>query len=398
MMKRISAVLLVIMFMISGCSHQLPMQPGLEAAATWTLVGDKVDSSMANHSPSLAFNQEGNPVVAFLQSCCNTDLYVKQWLNGQWRPLGRHLDVKRPKAAYRPSLAVDQLGRPVVAWHESAGASILSPPYDVYVKRWDGSAWVLLGGKLNVNTDRKFSSTYPSLAIDSPNRPVVAFTEGGNVYVKRWENESSWVLVGDALDVNVSNWAFLPHVAVDARDRIVVVWCEENELYNSNIYVKRWNGSRWVRLGTALDIDRSNNVSSPSLALSSDGVPYVAWTEINESNFLSVHVKRWDNTTWTSLGSSVNDIAAGQQGRSVSLTIRRFNKPVVTWEALTPLGNRALNVHRWNGSAWVGMGTRPVAYFHSSEVATTLDNVTMLAGAGLVTLQGQDALYVLRYE
>jgi hypothetical protein len=200
-MKRISAGLLIIIFMVSGCSRQVPVQTELRAAASWTLLGDKIHPNPYTCSPSLAFGLDGSPIVALQDDCvyANPNVYVRQWVNGQWKPLGSYLDIARGKSAFGPSLAVDRLGRPVVAWYEIDAADRNSS--DVYVKRWNGQTWVLLGGKLDINPARGYSALSPSLAIDSQNRPVVAWTENDNasnelsrnVYVKRWENENSWV-------------------------------------------------------------------------------------------------------------------------------------------------------------------------------------------------------------
>jgi hypothetical protein len=375
-MKRISVGLLVIIFMVSGCSRQVPPQTELEAtAATWTQVGGKVDpgiSGIYSRISSLAFTLDASPIVAVGKPTINSTgysfstVYVKRWVAGQWQTLGGHLDIQKSRPAGWADIAVDRLGRPVVAWMESTRAST-NAAYDVYVKRWDGQAWVLLGGKLEVNPATNYSTQYPSLAVDSQNRPVVAFSDSGNIYVKRWENESSWVQVGDALDIDVSKSVFFSSIAVDPSDRIVVAWSEPAEppsgsvVTGSNVYVKRWNGSRWVSLGTALDVDPINYASHPSLALSSGGRIFIAWEERKDIGSFSVrrevYVKRWDGTAWTLLGGALNTEL--EDGVGPSLATNGSDKVIVSWQ--TGLSYGSVHVDRWNGSDWVPVGNQPVA-------------------------------------
>jgi Bacterial Ig domain len=99
------------------------------------------------------------------------------------------LDVNPNQDADYPSLALDSNGNPVVAWSENDGTS-----YNIYVKRWDGTAWASVGsGFLDVNPN--LYAYEPSLVLDSSGNPVVAWYEndgtGGasyNIYVKRFND------------------------------------------------------------------------------------------------------------------------------------------------------------------------------------------------------------------
>jgi hypothetical protein len=62
---------------------------------------------------------------------------------------------------------------------------------NVYVKRWDGSAWASFGdGFLDANTNQ--NAFAPSMRLDSSGSPVVAWRESDgisfNIYVKRFNN------------------------------------------------------------------------------------------------------------------------------------------------------------------------------------------------------------------
>ena len=378
-MKPIYIVFLLTL-VLSACSRQTPDSIDIEPlAASWSNLGDKV-TPQDDFISSLDFNASGNPIVATQVldlghlGGSSFSVYVQQWQNGQWQRLGTHLDVQRRRNAFSPDIAVDKLGRSVVVWHEYGG---------IYVKRWEGTSWVLLGGKLDINPANISAGALPALAIDSQNRPIVVWQEherdnfnNYNLYVKRWENDSSWVQIGGTLDIDVTGIVNRPSLIIDPSDRIVVAWSESVNVqapWTYNLYVRRWNGSSWVRLGSALDINVARDSLRPSLALGSTGKLYIAWSEATvqaNSNVTAQHiyVKRWDgNGIWTQLGGAVS---AGVGGQSPSLVASGADTLMVSWTSwavgsLPPPTN--VHVKRWNGvDRWLSVGSQPVMVESSS--------------------------------
>lgn len=65
----------------------------------------------------------------------------------------------------------------------------------------------------------------------------------------------------------------------------------------SEIYVKRWSGSKWVEMGAGSasggGISQNNGVSGdPSLAIGPDGVPVVAWQD-NSGGNREIYARRY---------------------------------------------------------------------------------------------------------
>ena len=97
--------------------------------------------------------------------------------------------------ARTPAIALERgTSGVVVAWLETVGGV-----YHAFVKRWDGKAWVRLGGALN--RDKSFNSFDVALDLDKQNRPIVAWTERSNVsngkvsgpgkiYAARWDGKA----------------------------------------------------------------------------------------------------------------------------------------------------------------------------------------------------------------
>jgi hypothetical protein len=138
-----------------------------------------------------------------------------------------------------------------------------------------------------------------------------------------------------------------PSIAVDSLDRPVVAWADDSSGL-SNIYVRRWDGASWVELnGSATNSGISQAIthaSAPAIAVDNMGRPVVVWHDT------AVHLRRWNGSTWEELGGSGS--ASGMAlGAGQKLAIDPGGYPVVAWAA-----DREIRLLRWNGGAWVGQG------------------------------------------
>ena len=176
-------------------------------------------------------DKAGNVLATF-----NSSFAAPDWQQPGIQPL----DINLAKSAdiSSRSLVLDSSGKPVVAWTESDGTS-----YNIYVKRWDGTAWQQVGATfLDANPDQ--NAREPAIALDSSGKPVVAWTEtdgtSNNIYVKRWDG-TAWQQVGATfLDANTNQNAFSPSMALDSSGKPVVAW-RESDGTSTNVYVKRLN-------------------------------------------------------------------------------------------------------------------------------------------------------------
>jgi hypothetical protein len=140
----------------------------------------------------------------------------------------------------------------------------------------------------------------PALAIAPDGTPYVAWQDGpsgdSEIYVRRW-NGSTWeeVGAGSASDGGISDSpdkAVNPALAIAPDGMPYVAW-EDEASGDAEIYVRRWSGSSWeeVGAGSASGGGISNTVgwsASPSLAVDGNGTPYVAWSELGLPNQIFV--------------------------------------------------------------------------------------------------------------
>lgn len=230
------------------------------------------------------------------------------------------------------SLAADNLGNPVLAWQET---NIARTVYSIYVKRWTGTTWTRLGGALDMNVAA--NAEKPSLALDNAGNPVISWQEDvsnttRNVYVKRWTG-TTWVRLGGALNIKSTSRASDSSLALDSSGNPVVSWSEYDvDRQVTSLHVKRWTGTRWLRVGSgALNVNPSSFVIfASSLAVDSSGNPVVSWSEIAPAPSLSfnTYVKRWNGSSWVQLGETVNT-EPGWNAFHSSIAVDASGNPVV---------------------------------------------------------------------
>jgi len=282
----------------------------------WVQLGNQLDVSTEGDSswPCLAVDASGSPLVAWEES---RNIYAKRWNGTSWVQLGTALNVIPGVAVGNPSLALDAAGNPLVAWHEYGP----NGTYNVYIKRWNGNGWTLLGGALNTDTTK--DAMYPNLALDTSGNPVVAWVETvtpilARAYVKRWSG-TNWVQVGGPVDANNASWVSL---ALNASANPVVA------LVGADLRVKYWDGSSWVQLGGAVGSD----ATFARLSLDAGGYPVVAWTKALSATQRRVYVNRWNGTSWVQVGGGPLNINATQDALFPSLALDVTGQPVVAWQ------------------------------------------------------------------
>lgn len=300
-----------------------------------------------NSNPSLALDSSGNPVVAWSDSDGTVqNIYVKRLNKSGWVDVGKGGLSGSSAAgsdAFTPSLALDGTGNPVVAWQEFDGRS-----NNIYVQQWNGSSWQNVGA-IPLDTTLASHAFSPSLSLVNGSLNV-AWQEGSgglsdSLYVKRY-----WLNFGSALDTVISQDASRPSLKLQTDDAPVVAW-QEDVAGNSDVYVKRWTNNAWQAVGGALDITGSN-AYSPSLALQTNDVPVVAWSE-GDGCFqclYGIYVKRWTGTSWTQLGGNLSSVSGFEPSLASS-----GNSLAVAWSEQSTSGTDVY-VKQWDGGNWVQVG------------------------------------------
>lgn len=341
----------------------LAVSPWAELGVGSATGGGISATSTGSDDPAMALDAAGNPCVAWSEDLGGgvLEIYVKRWNGTAWAEVGAGSASGggisgQGRRSQRPSIAVDSQGRPVVAWT----LSTLTDD-EIHVRFWNGAAWVPYAAG-TVSETPAGSSRQPSIALDAADLPVVAWfdTASGNaeIYVRRWDG-LAWVEIGagSASGGGISNTAGpseTPSLALDSLGRPVVAWADRAGTFD--ILVRRWDGLAWVDVGASPSLSADSSIN-PSLALDASGRPGVAWQEFVGGNF-EIYYRAWDGLAWVELGGSANGGGlSGTAGYSqyASLAIDAGDRPWIAWADFAG-GFQEIYVLRWDGTAWIEAG------------------------------------------
>jgi len=329
------------------------------------------DNDGTSSAPSVAAAPGGALYVAWHDE--GDEIYMRRWNGNSWEEVGEGSATgggisDNDGISREPSIAIGLDGKPIVAWHDNSPGE---RNYEIYVRRWDGSAWVEVGtgsatgGGISSNAGY---STHPSLAIAPDGTPYVAWSDDSNrsgnpeIYVRRWDS-NHWVEVGtgSATGGGVSgsaDIAVFPSIAIAPDGTPYVAWATYAE-----IYVRRWDGSDWVEVGagsaTGGGISDSGGWSSaPATTIAPDGRPIVAWEDGNTGD-RQIYVRQWSGTHWHEMGSSsatdggISDTSTNSEFPSIAIT--PDGKPTIAW-CDGSSADRQIYVRRFHGGRWEEVG------------------------------------------
>jgi hypothetical protein len=246
---------------------------------------------------------------------------VNRFTGTAWARVGGDIPPSNPTAYAWDARVVVREDRPVLLWSEYLTPEMEGgPATSLHASAWDGTAWVSWG-------EQEEPALWPSLAIGAtgavaaswsgtdvgvallgplgferlvpPNsapftgttavavghdgRPLVAFgeyTPDGDlaVVVMAWTGEAWWQL-GEPLSAHTPAGPVTPALAVDGAGRPVVAWTEGAYYTARKLYVARFDGAAWQRLGGPLNVDPDHGVYRVALTTDALGAPVLAWAE-----------------------------------------------------------------------------------------------------------------------
>jgi len=348
--------------------------PYWQEVGTGSASGGGISSNSGNSEvPSLAIAPDGTPYVAWEDwSSGNGEVYVRRWDGSAWQEVGAGSASgggisNSAEDAYFPRVAVAPDGMPHVVWADDSNGN-----EEIYVRRWDGSVWQEIGagsangGGISNNSGR---SWYPGIVTAADGSVYVVWydqSSGSNqVYVLRWDGDT-WQSVGEGsatgsgISSSIGN-SFEPSVAIAPDGMPYVIW-RDNSVGNYEIYMRRWDGAVWSEVGpgSASGGGISNNDSlsvSCAMAIAPDGNPYAAWRDGESNN--DIFVRRWEGSAWQEIGTgsaSGGGISnnSGDSG-SPSVAIASDGTPYIAWHD-DDSGNDEIYILSWDGAAWRTVG------------------------------------------
>jgi len=270
-------------------------------------------------------------------------IFYRYWNGSAWTGKKRDIDKisdNTTEVAAWPDIAVSAQGTPYIVYTENELPVDVAP--EVRLKYWDGSNWI---GKTGASFDNLSNSLtwsmYPSMAING-NHLHVAWIEWESpqgayqILSTHWDGTKWRGFNADKPDqvVPPTN-AFLdsPDLALSRSGIPTIVW-EQNVGSNSVIKDAYWNGQSWVSYGSAPIVGTVTD-TQPVVAVATNDYPTVAWVRFAPGDN-SIFVKKWNGSKWVGLNgkepTKVND-TIGYFWKP-SLDLDSSGNPALTWEEL----------------------------------------------------------------
>ena len=399
-LARVLALAMLAFGAASGCGGS---QPGDEPASdgpatvakfaleaktgTWARLGGDLDPAPAEPAsqPSLTFDQQSRPVVAFSvhDSVADTDATaVLGWRGNRWIALGPKL------AGGGPSIAADSQDRIAVC----LGTTTQAGPF---AARWNGSTWAPLGGDVGVETGYKIGRyswpTCGGIVTDSSDVPIIAWSadvgsKANAVYGARWNRrQQRWQGLDPAIDSRATDAS----VDIDDQDRVYIASFTPGGSYagGATTRVWRWGGAGWKQLGADMP-----NTAGPVIAVRGNAAAFLA---LSDAAGATIHVKRWRAGAW-------QDLPSPGGGSNLALDFTPSGRPVLAYaDATAP---NLIPVKYFADGAWHELGAGIATTAGSSpSLAPTLDlGVDRRGRATVAWTQGDTAtgfaVAVARYD
>jgi hypothetical protein len=272
---------------------------GNEVSIEWNVSDGGVDA----WEPDVAIGPAGDPVVAWVEADATGGPD-----DGLWVATVSSLSCARSSILSRDNgggsyatdvrtvgIAANATTTYVAQWESDDDDQDLT---QLYVSSYAGSSFTSLGGAISQDYDYN-NLCVPSLAADAT-AVYIAYTEANDsdntkhVYVKRWSG-SAWELLGGG---PLSAFSAVDHYDSTNPDVLLidgtpyVAWAEEDQYDGPFVFVARWTESAWEVVGDKINVDISRAALDPSLAWAAgESRIYVAFEEM-VSGWPQIFVRR----------------------------------------------------------------------------------------------------------
>jgi hypothetical protein len=237
----------------------------------------------------------------------------------------------------------------------------------VRVYKWNGTIWEQRGTDIDGEAANDLSGYSVSLSSDGNILAVGAFynngnglTDNGHVRVYYWSG-SSWLRRGSDIDGEATDDNSGYSVSLSSDGTIVAIGAINNSSTNrGHVRVYKWNGSSWLQRGSDMDGEAANDLSGYSVSLSSDGNILAIGAPGNGSTDSGhVRVYYWSGSSWLRRGSDIDGEApSDNSGYSVSLSSDGNILAVGAYlnNGINGSDSGHVKVYKWNGTSWAQYG------------------------------------------
>jgi hypothetical protein len=321
---------------------------------------------------------KSNPVVSWTERSRDMKknaVVVAQWDGKHWTPLTRSLMENENYVPFCPALTISPKGVATVAWREHKDS--MSTPR-LRIKQQVKNGWVDLEKNLPIKTNEAISC--PALTTSLSGHPIITFTQGiqltAQVEVAEWDG-TAWKRFPSIK--NPSKLFAYENVNVFSQNgrNLTVSYSAHLGNNDKDIQINRWDGKRWLNLGSPINKGIAKQGNHPNLAFDERNQPVVSWFEDSDTN-ADLRVSRWTGTKWLSLGGVLNQDTVY---KTFAGAIAIYKGRIFVSGTETSYGGTNLFVKEWIGGKWQATGER-----------LNIDENTFIRGIDMTILNGAPLL------
>jgi hypothetical protein len=298
----------------------------------WQQLGQDIDGEAAHdysgRSVSLSRNGTILAIGAILNSNNAGHVRVYQLNNTSWVQLGVDIDGEASGDYSGISVSLNDEGTRLAI---GARGNISNAGHvRVYEYNSNTSSWEKLGQNIDGEAAGDYSGHSVSLNGEGTILAIGAYknsNNAGHVRVYEYENDTSWVQLGENIDGEAPGDESGYSVSLNGEGNILAIGARYNNNangdYAGHVRVYEWNDASWVQLGENIDGEAEHDYSGRSVSLNDEGYRLAIGARYNDGNGNSsghVRVYEWNDTSWVQLGQDIDGEAEDDHsGYSVSL-------------------------------------------------------------------------------
>jgi hypothetical protein len=316
---RCFSVVIAVAFILGVGAMAVPAGLARADGPTWAIQILDADEVV---STSLALDSNDNPYISYCTGGFDSVRYT-YWTGAAWAK-----DTVDDGPAYVTSLALDSYGFTHIAYITPSGASL-------HYAHLTGGGWVK-----DIVDDRDIRDC--SLAVDGNNRPHIAYILGDSGYLLY----THWTGAAWATETVDDTYVFGScSLALDGQDHAHISY---SSVGDHSLYYAYWTGAAWAK-----EVVDPTDVICTSIALDSNGYPYIAYGTANIGTF-SLHYAYRAGAGWATQIVDPVDVF------DCSLALDSNNFPHISYYASTgglfdSVGQTMtgmLKYAHWTGGAW----------------------------------------------
>jgi len=237
-----------------------------------------------------------------------------------------------------PSIAIDSDNRPHISY-SYYGTAYTDPPYDdLRYAYWDGSSWQIetVDGSAESPGGVGSVGEYTSIVLDSNNRPHISYYDWINIALKyAYYNGSNWQIETVDSDGDVGRYS---SIALDSNDCPHISYSDWTNIALKYAY---YNGSNW-QIET---VDSGSVGDYTSIAIDSNNRPHISYYDYFNDDLRYAY---WDGSSWQIETVDGSAESPGSVGMCTSIALDSNNRPHISYY---DLGNEGLKYAKMGGTS-----------------------------------------------